>query len=81
MGRGSVYPIRWVCGFTCGWACLRPDDGSMRPLHRYLVAVGVAGLLVTIPVLCMGVFAPTAAVLASKVGTTRAVSAPKARCD
>ena len=59
---------------------LRPQLVGIGPLlpsiqHGLGLSHAVAGLLVTIPVLCMGVFAPTAAVLARRVGTTRAVSA------
>src|SRR5262249_36117662 len=36
---------------------------------------GVAGLMSTIPLLCMGLFAPAAQVVAGRVGTTRAVTA------
>jgi MFS transporter, CP family, cyanate transporter len=63
-----------------GSLSLRPQLVGIGPLlpdiqHGLGVSHAVAGLLVTIPVLCMGVFAPTAALLASRVGTTRAVSA------
>ena len=63
-----------------GSLSLRPQLVGIGPLlpniqHSLGVSHAVAGLLVTIPVLCMGVFAPTAALLAARVGTTRAVSA------
>jgi MFS transporter, CP family, cyanate transporter len=63
-----------------GSLSLRPQLVGIGPLLPKIqdslgVSHAVAGLLVTIPVLCMGVFAPTAAVLAARVGTTRAVSA------
>jgi MFS transporter, CP family, cyanate transporter len=63
-----------------GSLSLRPQLVGIGPLLPNIqsslgVTHAVAGLLVTIPVLCMGVFAPTAALLASRVGTTRAVSA------
>jgi CP family cyanate transporter-like MFS transporter len=63
-----------------GSLSLRPQLVGVGPLlpniqHSLGISHAVAGLLVTIPVLCMGLFAPTAAVLASRVGTTRAVSA------
>ena len=40
----------------------------------YGVSHAVAGLLVTIPVLCMGIFAPPAPVLAHRIGAVRAVT-------
>ena len=40
----------------------------------YGVSHAVAGLLVTIPVLCMGLFAPPAPVLAHRIGAVRAVT-------
>jgi CP family cyanate transporter-like MFS transporter len=63
-----------------GSISLRPQLVGIGPLlphiqHSLGVSHAIAGLLVTIPVLCMGLFAPTAAVLAARVGTTRAVSA------
>ena len=63
-----------------GSLSLRPQLVGVGPLlpniqHSLGISHAVAGLLVTIPVLCMGLFAPTAAVLASRVGTNRAVAA------
>jgi CP family cyanate transporter-like MFS transporter len=63
-----------------GSLSLRPQLVGIGPLlpniqHSLGVSHAIAGLLVTIPVLCMGLFAPTAALLAARVGTTRAVSA------
>jgi CP family cyanate transporter-like MFS transporter len=63
-----------------GSLSLRPQLVGVGPLlpniqHSLGISHAVAGLLVTIPVLCMGLFAPTAAVLASRVGTNRAVGA------
>jgi CP family cyanate transporter-like MFS transporter len=63
-----------------GSLSLRPQLVGIGPLlpsiqHSLGISHAVAGLLVTIPVLCMGLFAPTAAVLASRVGTNRAVAA------
>jgi CP family cyanate transporter-like MFS transporter len=45
--------------------------GIQRSLHT---SHAIAGLLGTIPVLCMGVFAPLAAYLAARVGTRRAMT-------
>ncbi len=62
-----------------GSVSLRPQLVGIGPLLPDIqqslgISHAVAGLLVTIPVLCMGLFAPTAAVLASRVGTNRAVA-------
>jgi MFS transporter, CP family, cyanate transporter len=62
-----------------GSVSLRPQLVGIGPLlpniqHSLGVSHAIAGLLVTIPVLCMGLFAPTAAVLASRIGTNRAVA-------
>ncbi len=69
-----------IVGMGLGSLSLRPQLVGIGPLLPNIqsslgVTHAVAGLLVTIPVLCMGVFAPTAALLASRIGTTRAVSA------
>jgi MFS transporter, CP family, cyanate transporter len=63
-----------------GSLSLRPQLVGIGPLlpniqHSLGVSHAIAGLLVTIPVLCMGLFAPLAAVLAARLGTTRAISA------
>jgi CP family cyanate transporter-like MFS transporter len=57
---------------------LRPQLVGAAPLIPAIqadlgVSHAVAGLLGTIPVLCMGVFAPLAPVLAGRLGTARAV--------
>jgi CP family cyanate transporter-like MFS transporter len=63
-----------------GSLSLRPQLVGIGPLLPNIqaslgVSHAIAGLLVTIPVLCMGLFAPLAAPLAARIGTTRAVSA------
>jgi CP family cyanate transporter-like MFS transporter len=63
-----------------GALSLRPQLVGIGPLLDDIqsglgVSHAVAGLLVTIPVLCMGLFAPTAPLLATRIGTTRALSA------
>ena len=60
MGLGSLSLRPQLVGI--GRCCRTSSRASASP-HA------VAGLLVTIPVLCMGVFAPTAALLAGRVGT------------
>lgn len=57
---------------------LRPQLGAVGPLvpriqDDLVVSHAVAGLLGTIPVLCMGLFAPFAPAIARRVGTARAV--------
>jgi MFS transporter, CP family, cyanate transporter len=74
-GRGQT---GLLVAMGLGSVSLRPQLVGIGPLlpniqHSLGVSHAIAGLLVTIPVLCMGLFAPTAAVLASRVGTNRAV--------
>ncbi len=58
---------------------LRPQIIGVGPLipsiqHGLGTTHAIAGLLGTIPVLCMGIFAPLAAYLAARVGTRRAMT-------
>jgi CP family cyanate transporter-like MFS transporter len=58
---------------------LRPQVVGVGPILERMrddldMSHGVAGLLATIPVLCMGLFAPPAAYLAARVGAARAVT-------
>jgi MFS transporter, CP family, cyanate transporter len=58
---------------------LRPQIVGVAPLFPQVEdALGtshaVVGLLGTIPVLCMGIFAPVAAILAGRIGTRRAMT-------
>ena len=59
---------------------LRPQLVGVGPLipdiqEDLAVSHGVAGLLGTIPVLCMGLFAPPAAHVSRRLGTRRAIAA------
>src|SRR3954452_17476022 len=59
---------------------LRPQLVGIGPLLPSVqedlgVTHAVAGLLGTIPVLCMGVFAPPASFLSGRVGSRRAIAA------
>jgi MFS transporter, CP family, cyanate transporter len=63
-----------------GALALRPQLVGVGPLLPEIdddleVSHAVAGLLGTIPVLCMGVFAPPAAYLAARLGTRAAIGA------
>ena len=58
---------------------LRPQIVGVGPLipsiqDAFGTSHAVVGLLGTIPVLCMGLFAPVAAYLAAKIGTRRAMT-------
>lgn len=58
---------------------LRPQIASIGPLSGRIIAeLGVShafvGLLTTIPILCMGVFAPVGPALAARVGTRRSIA-------
>lgn len=67
-----------VVGLLLAGIALRPQLGGVGPLVPRIqedldVSHAVAGLLGTIPVLCMGLFAPPAAAVAARVGTARAI--------
>lgn len=67
-----------VVGLLLAGVALRPQLGAVGPLVPRIqddldVSHAVAGLLGTIPVLCMGLFAPPAAAVAARVGTARAI--------
>ena len=67
-----------LVGFLLAGIALRPQLGGVGPLVPRIqadlgVSHAVAGLLGTIPVLCMGLFAPRAAGIAGRFGTGRAI--------
>ena len=67
-----------LVGFVLVGIALRPQLGAVGPLVPRIqgelgVSHAVAGLLGTIPVLCMGLFAPRAAAIAGRFGTARAI--------
>ena len=73
-------PIRVVAGLFLASLALRPQIlaiGPLLPLIRgdLALSAGVAGLLTTIPVLCMGVFAPIGPRVAANLGTRSAFAA------
>jgi MFS transporter, CP family, cyanate transporter len=73
-------PLRVVAGLFLASLALRPQIlaiGPLLPLIRADLALpaGIAGLLTTIPVLCMGVFAPIGPRVAARIGTRSALAA------
>jgi MFS transporter, CP family, cyanate transporter len=73
-----VKGLALLAALFLGALALRPQLVGVGPLlpeidHDLGVSHAVAGLLGTIPVLCMGLFAPPAAYLAAQVGTRRAI--------
>ena len=70
-------PIAVVTGMFIGSLAMRPQIlaiGPLLPLIRTDLGLpaGIAGLLTTIPVLCMGMFAPVGPRLAARFGATTA---------
>lgn len=74
---GERMPL--LIGLSLAALTLRPQIVGLGPLLPDIqaelgISYAVAGLLLTIPLLCMGVFAPIAPVLAGRVGAVRAVT-------
>ena len=74
---GDRLPL--LIGLGLASLTLRPQVVGLGPLipdiQRSLgMSHAVAGLLITLPVLCMGLFAPVAPVLAGRIGAVRAVT-------
>ena len=70
--------IALIVALLLAGIALRPQLGAVGPLvpriqHDLHISHAVAGLLGTIPVLCMGLFAPAAPAVARRIGTGRAV--------
>jgi CP family cyanate transporter-like MFS transporter len=66
-----------IFGLFIGSLALRPEILAIGPLLPFIrddlgLPAGVAGLLTTIPVLCMGLFAPTGPRLAARLGPASA---------
>jgi CP family cyanate transporter-like MFS transporter len=76
-----VHPdLGLLAGLLLVGIALRPQLGGVGPLVPRIqgdlgVSHAVAGLLGTIPLLCMGLFAPKAAAVAARFGTARAIGA------
>ncbi|HEX7345705.1 MAG TPA: MFS transporter [Candidatus Limnocylindrales bacterium] len=70
-------PIAVVAGMFIASLAMRPQILSIGPLLPLIrtdlgLPAGIAGLLTTIPVLCMGMFAPVGPRLAARFGATAA---------
>ena len=73
-------PLRVVAGLFLASLALRPQILAIGPLLPLIradlgLSAGIAGLLTTIPVLCMGVFAPIGPRIAAIAGTRTALAA------
>jgi CP family cyanate transporter-like MFS transporter len=71
--RASRVPIALVAGLFIATLGLRPQVIAVGPLTPLLrddlgMTAAVAGLLTTIPVLCMGLFAPVGPGIAARIG-------------
>lgn len=70
---GKRLPIAVILGLFLASLALRPQILAIGPLLPLIRAdldlpAGIAGLLTTIPVLCMGIFAPVGPRIASRLG-------------
>jgi CP family cyanate transporter-like MFS transporter len=72
-GDGTGVPIAVVVGLFVASLALRPQLLAIGPLLPLIrsdldLSAGLAGLLTTIPVLCMGIFAPVGPRVAARLG-------------
>ena len=72
-------PIAVVAGLFLASLALRPQIVGLGPLLPIIrqdldLPAGIAGLLTTIPVLCMGVFAPVGPGIAARLGSRAALA-------
>jgi CP family cyanate transporter-like MFS transporter len=79
MGECGVRPASILAGLFVVALTLRPQIVGVGPLFPDIesgldTTHAVVGLLGTIPVLCMGIFAPPAAYLSARVGTRTAIT-------
>ena len=84
MGATTNRPVLVLAGIVLSALALRPQIIAIGPLVDAIdtdlgVSHTVTGLLGTIPLLCIGIFAPAAGPLAARVGATRAASAAASR--
>ena len=75
----SQRPVATLAALFFGAIALRPQIVGIGPLLPAIqesldVSHALVGLLATIPVLCMGLFAPPAAYLAARVGTRAGIA-------
>jgi MFS transporter, CP family, cyanate transporter len=75
----SPRPVATLVGLFLSAIALRPQIVGIGPLLPAIqeslnVSHALVGLLATIPVLCMGLFAPPAAYLAARVGTRAGIA-------
>jgi CP family cyanate transporter-like MFS transporter len=75
----SPRPVATLVALFLGAIALRPQIVGIGPLLPAIqesvnVSHAVVGLVATIPVLCMGLFAPPAAYLAARVGTRAGIA-------
>jgi CP family cyanate transporter-like MFS transporter len=78
--RGASLPLGVVVALFAASLALRPQILAVGPLLPLIRAdlelpAGVAGLLTTIPVLCMGIFAPIGPQIAARLGPRTALAA------
>jgi CP family cyanate transporter-like MFS transporter len=79
MGTTTKRPLLVLAGIVLSALALRPQIIAIGPLVDAIdsdlgVSHTVTGLLGTIPLLCMGLFAPAAGPLSARVGATRAMT-------
>ena len=78
--RSAALPLGVVVALFAASLALRPQILAVGPLLPLIRAdlelpAGIAGLLTTIPVLCMGVFAPIGPQIAARLGPRTALAA------
>jgi CP family cyanate transporter-like MFS transporter len=71
----TAAPLSVIVGLFLASLAMRPQILAIGPLLPFIrddlgLAAGVAGLLTTIPVLCMGLFAPAGPRLAARLGAS-----------
>jgi CP family cyanate transporter-like MFS transporter len=78
-GRGGVGPVVWLVAIVLVALNLRPAIASVPPLIDLItgdlrLSATAAGLLTTVPVVCMGLFALVAPPVARRIGPDRVVT-------
>lgn len=77
VASSAAVPVAVIAGLFIASLAMRPQILAIGPLLPFIrddlgLPAGVAGLLTTIPVLCMGLFAPVGPRLAARFGAGRA---------